>query len=667
MIRARLSRLSPVASELLRAGAVLEQGFSFESVVGVAGLGEAEGLRGLDELIERGLLLEEAGGREGEEEPLLYAGATYSFSHEKMRQVAYTEGGEARRRVLHRRAFEVLEEEGGVPAAQLAQHALASGLAEPAFRYSVAAGDRAMEVFAGQDAIENYEMARNLLAGVRTGGGRQLIEPSIPELEHLYTLLGRAYELTKEWGKARAAYETILTLGRKLGKARLEVISLNHLAILTFHQQESDPPRAMALLEQARRVAEEPGLTEALVETECNLAEVMYYGAGEVERSGPLTRKALASARALDERPDLVARTLWTLARLELFRVRFEESAAYAEEGAELSRELAERPPPRALLPSMGFVVMGLTASWRESTKTMEIRCLGMLAYDRIMQGQLQEGIRVAREALDKSRELPEWAEAIGSWALGMGLVEIGEYEEGLELFRRATELYRKLPNLATLWHSLDHLGRAYEALLDLEQARRVHEEALELSGLLAPQYEVFSSTRHCAVAALSEDWEEAYAHALRAHEGRISFDVREGLYFQHKVEALLRGGDEGRAREEMRRFADRAEINERDRIAYLRSLAVLSQSEGNTETAIVHLHEAQTLAEKIGLPGELWEIQSKIGELNQRRGEDWQAREAFSGAAQTLRTLAGKIGDEKLREGFLAAPQVRRVLGHTN
>src|SRR4051812_33550182 len=82
VIHARLSRLSPAASELLRAGAVLERGFGFESVVRVASLGEAEGLRGLDELIERRLLLEEAGSREEEEEEsLLYAGATYSFSH----------------------------------------------------------------------------------------------------------------------------------------------------------------------------------------------------------------------------------------------------------------------------------------------------------------------------------------------------------------------------------------------------------------------------------------------------------------------------------------------------------------------------------------------------------------------------------------------------------
>ena len=52
-----------------------------------------------------------------------------------------------------------------------------------------------------------------------------------------------------------------------------------------------------------------------------------------------------------------------------------------------------------------------------------------------------------------------------------------------------------------------------------------------------------------------------------------------------------------------MRRLAERAEVNERERIAYLRSLAVLSEFEGDTQRAIDHLHEAYTLAEKIGLP----------------------------------------------------------------
>jgi tetratricopeptide (TPR) repeat protein len=661
VIRSRLSRLSAAASELLRAGAVLERGFSFETVVGVTGLGEEEGLRALEELIERHLLREEAGGRE--EEQLLYPEVIYTFSHEKIRQVAYTESVYARRQLLHRRAFEVLEERDA-PAAQLARQALAGGLAKPAFQYSVAAGDEAMEVFAARDAIVNYELARNLLAEeVRTTGARQLVEPLIPGLEHLYAQLGGAYELTNEWGKAQAAYEELRALGRELGETRLEVLSLNHLAILTFHQQDTDPPRVRRLFEEAREVAEEADLKEALVETECNLADLMSFWAEEPEHARPLAEKALASARALVGRPDLSARTLWTLARVEIDAGRLEESAAYADEGAALSRELAERPAPRTLLPSILVGVMGLVASWRVGTKAMEIRCLSILAYDRILQGRLREGIEIAREALARSRELHERAEAMGSWVLGLGLVEIGEYEEGLELCRRGTELARKLPNAFLLWLNLNHLGQAYEALLDLGKARRVYEEALQLRGPLGPRYEMFSSTRLCALAALSGDWEEAYAHALRAREAGISFNRMDSFYLHHEVEALLRGGDERLAQEKVRRFADHAETNERNRIPYLRSLAVLGEWEGNTHRAIDHLHEAQTLAEKIGLPGELWQIQSRIGRLHERRGEIGEARAAFSRAGQTLRRLAEKIEDEKLKKGFLAAPQARCVL----
>jgi tetratricopeptide (TPR) repeat protein len=146
--------------------------------------------------------------------------------------VAYTEGGHARRRVLHHRALEVLEK-GGAPAPELARHALAGGLAQQSFKHSVAAGDDAVEVFAARDALEHYERARKLLAEeeeVRTGGG-QLGEPSNSDLEHLYTQLGKAYEMADEWGKARAAYEALLALGQQLGEARLEVVALNTVPI----------------------------------------------------------------------------------------------------------------------------------------------------------------------------------------------------------------------------------------------------------------------------------------------------------------------------------------------------------------------------------------------------------------------------------------------------
>jgi DNA-binding SARP family transcriptional activator/tetratricopeptide (TPR) repeat protein len=651
VIRTRLSRLSPAASELLRAGAVLEKGFDFESLVGVAGLGEAEGLRGVDELIERRLLQEEVGG--GAEELLLYRNPTYTFSHEKIRQVTYTESGHARRRLLHRRAFEVLEE-SGAPPAELARHALVGGLAEQALRYSVAAGDQAMEVFATQDAIEHYERAQNLLAEALTGG-RQLAEPSIPDLEHLYIQLGRAYEMSDEWRRSRAAYEALLALGRELGEARLEVISLNHLAVLAYHH--GDIRNVRTLLEEARTVAEEASLVEALAETECNLADVMTFWVGESEHSRPLAQKALASARAL-ERPDLVARALVALARVEVFKGRLEESAAYAEEGAALSRQLAERPASQTILPAATSAVTGLAASWKAGHKAMEVQALTYLAYARIFQGRPQEGIAIGREAHAISRELPERIEAMSAWALSLGLVEIGEYEEALMLARRGVELARKAQDLYLLAVNLDRLGRAHEALLKLEEARAAYAEPL------GQQYEPWSSARLCVVAALSENWEEAHAQAKRANEAGVFANIHSlSVHLHYEVQALLRGGDERLAREEIHRFAKRAQTNERVRIAYLISLAILGEWEGDPERAIDHLREAEELAEKLGLPGELWRIRAALGGLYERRGETEQAHAAFSRAAQTLRTLAEKIEDEGLREGFLSAAPVRRVL----
>ena len=657
VILSRLSRLSPAASELSVAGAALGRRFGFETLVRVASQGETEGLRGLDELVGRRLLLEE-GGVQGEEEGSpLYVGATYSFSHEKIRQVVYTEGGQARRRVMHRKAFEVLEGEGAPPA-ELARHALNAGLIDQAFRYSLEAGDVAAEGFAIRDAVVHYEQAREVLAEGRNSS-RPLNEPSVPDLEHLYTQLGRTYELTDEWEKARLAYETMLTFAREADEARLEVAFLNHLAAFIFHH-ETNPARARALLEEARDVAEEAGLTEVLVETECNLVDVISLQPREFERSKPLSEKALASARAL-ERPDLVASAAATLARLEMHTGELEAAAAHAEEGAELSRQLAERPAlERSERPSMLVGIMGLSASWRVGNKALEIQCLTYLALIRIFQGRLQEGVAIARGVWATSRELPERMEPMSLWVLGTGLQEVGEYEEALVLARRGTELARKVRDAFLLAIHLVRLGDAHVALLNLEEARGAYEEAVGLG-----HNEAVSSARLCILAVLSEDWEDAHAHAKSAHEDGTFFNPLLSVHLHHEVEALVWGGDERLAREEAYRLAERTQMDERNRVAYLHSLAVLSEWEGELERAISQMREAEALTERIGLPGELWPIRAKIGELHERRGEVGEAKKAFSRATQTLRDLAAKIKDEGLREGFLLAPRVRRVLGY--
>ena len=125
--------------------------------------------------------------------------------------------------------------------------------------------------------------------------------------------------MADEREKTRATYEALLALGRQ-GEATRSAL-LNQLAVFDYHQ--GDDRKVRALLEEARRRAEDAGLEEALVETECDLAEVMAIHPRDYEHSAPSPE---GSGLRLDPAgaPDLVARALATLARVEVFAGRFE-------------------------------------------------------------------------------------------------------------------------------------------------------------------------------------------------------------------------------------------------------------------------------------------------------------------------------------------------------
>ncbi len=225
VIVARLERLPSHALALLVAGAVLDQRITFEHLCQVADLAEKDALLALDEVLHSGLLLES----ERRRGPMSHG--LYVFAHTKIRAVLYAEAGEARRSVFHRRALEVLQA-AAAPPAELAYHALAAGLAKPAFHWSLAAGDEAMRVVAVSGAISFYEQARHLLTEHSHGFDLGAMLPA-PEIEHLYISLGRAYELNTEWEKARAAYTSMLVYAQDADQQVMESSAQSHLKTLT--------------------------------------------------------------------------------------------------------------------------------------------------------------------------------------------------------------------------------------------------------------------------------------------------------------------------------------------------------------------------------------------------------------------------------------------------
>jgi predicted ATPase len=164
----------------LAGGAVLEQMITFDRLCAISNIPEDLALPALDELISGRLLLETT---------LPGIGGTYFFTNDMLRDVVYTEAGDARRRLFHRRALEVLEAEGD-SAAVLAHHAIAAGLEQAAFQHSFAAGREALNILAVNESIVHFELARRF---VQDG---QLPEmPDEVTLRDLYLQLSEAYKL----------------------------------------------------------------------------------------------------------------------------------------------------------------------------------------------------------------------------------------------------------------------------------------------------------------------------------------------------------------------------------------------------------------------------------------------------------------------------------------
>jgi hypothetical protein len=109
-----------------------------------------------------------------------------------LRDVVYTEAGDARRRLFHQRALEVLEA-AGASAAVLAHHALAAGLMEAAFHHSLAAGGEALHLAAMNEAIVHFERARQIVTEAVLPVG-----PNEADLRDLNMLLDRAYKLADQ-------------------------------------------------------------------------------------------------------------------------------------------------------------------------------------------------------------------------------------------------------------------------------------------------------------------------------------------------------------------------------------------------------------------------------------------------------------------------------------
>ena len=180
-IDARLARLSPRDRQVLETVAVLGSNAFFDFVHATSGREESEVVQALDALVARHILVEQE--------------ERYAFAHDLIRSRVYHCLGRGRR-LLHRRAGQVLERTGATDAITLARHFEQGGDPTRAIRYYLQAGDRARDLYACREAVRHYERALILQReqGDEEGAARTLMR------------LGLTHHMALAFEPARRAY-----------------------------------------------------------------------------------------------------------------------------------------------------------------------------------------------------------------------------------------------------------------------------------------------------------------------------------------------------------------------------------------------------------------------------------------------------------------------------
>ena len=609
VIRARLAQLSAEAFRLATAGAVLGQTFSFDRLCRVAGAAEMESLPALDALLQNRILVEGEGRQ------------PYAFAHDKIRDVVYTEAGDARRRLFHRRALDALEKEGGSPA-EMAHHARRAGAASAAVRYGIAAGDEALDLFAVRDAAAYYEEARQTLAEQE----EVVIPPDL--IRHLHERLGRAYDILGEYARAEAVYREMASRGEEDGDLAMQALALNRTA--TVRAYRHDYAAAAALLDEALPLAETSGDQRALAETHWNLAQMGIHG-GDPATMEAHARQALELARELED-DELIARCLNALAYDARNRCQPLEAMAYAGEALERYRALGDQ--------------------------ALEADCLGVMAQAEMMAGRPEDAARHARAALEISREIEsEHGMGFNAPMLAIALLDGGRYGEAASVVDRFKEA------VGTPEEPYERLLAGYvestlrRVLLDTDRAITIYDEAL---APLAEEDDVLFQMDRILRAGRAE------AHALHGAWEQACRDVRaalpvENLWLlflgQHRwwlhVEALLRGGEEAAAGELVNLLEETAVTAGRLAVPAHRARAVVVARADDPEGAAVHLEKAAALAEEMGLPGERWQALAAQAGVAAERGKEGQAAALREEAAEIVEALATGMDDEAARRRF--------------
>lgn len=612
VITARLDRLQEETKRVAQTASVIGREFHFVTLKDVHDSSQSldDSLNDLQhkELIREGTRLPEP---------------VYVFNHTLTQETAYSSLLLSRRRELHRRVAECLEQIAPDRGGEISRHFLEAREEVRALPYLVDAGDRAARAYSTVEAIQSYTKALEILGEVKDQ----------PLARRAYEGLGGALTFGGEVSGAVENYNMMFHDAQEYGDLPMQVSALNKLGFVTALVQ-GQFPQAEENLVDAERLALEcndlPGLAE-LHMTYCYLRVPFGLFDDAVDH---LAESAKIGQDLQLEEPRLFGMT--HIANTLMYMTKFDEAWQATQEARKLAEELGNR-------------------RWLAELKGLT----SPLYYMRI--GDLDSASREANEGADLAAQIGAVEqEADGSLMQGQVAWFRGEYELAITCGKRALESARAsgMPFLEAA--ALSALGTAH---LDIggnyrEQGSKFHTQALEV--MENPSGSVMGSMI----------WADIGFCAMAMGEVERANDMfQKGLTESTAMKLLARptlpvgaaflelgrgnGGEGAKLVQEAREF-----VEERQMKHFFPLIALAegqaSATEGDAATALGHLTRAEQLALEMRMRPMVLQARLGAAQVLDMAGRSDEAEVKRKEARAMIDEIGALFEDDALRTKYL-------------
>ncbi len=628
----RLARLNPDTQTLLGQASVLGQVFKFDELYQMSGLSEWQVLEHLDMALERQLVQE------------VHGDSQLRFRHAEIQQALYADLGPLRRRLLHRRAGEILEANAKVEnerlAEELAHHFDQAGEYEKAIVYSLQAARQAQAAFANEAALLWYRRTLDILGQLEPEQAARFTVTGASahaSLGEVLTLVGRYDEALEQYNQARELLESdtptdyrarqLADLYRQIGRLHERQGNLNRalawlekgleqvdenapipetVRILIWYalvrDQLGEYKIARAWLERALTLAQTGNLRQLEAESRRALGGVFWH-LGDYARATDHCQKALHIQREIGDRRG-EASSLNMLGIILRHTGDYAASQDYYEQSLHLYREVGDRRSEGALLNNLGVALKfkgDYAASWHY--------------YEQALHIHRQVGNRVS--------------ESIALTNLGAISIVWSDYERATRYLEQSLRIKREIGSRSGQSEPLAYLGLIHHHQGNNQAARQYAQQALDLAR------------------ELGEPAEQSYASTVLGHA----------------LTALGQFGQAGQAYQ--RAFGIRRALGQSSyAMEPLAGLARVALEQGALEQASAYVEDILRHLSHDTLHGTEEPLRIYLTCYHVlRASQDPRADEILVTAHTRLQAWAAEIDDEPLRRSFLEKVSTHREI----